>query len=85
MRQSKTSKKYAKAPRNDGTPDKEVTVRIRGGSVAISQKDSVILTRGLRSGGENQEAINMEEGRSGCLPVGPAESVSHQSKGLGLV
>ena len=54
MRQSKTSKKYAKAPRNDGTPDKEVTVRIRGGSVAISQKDSVILTRGLRLGGENQ-------------------------------
>lgn len=74
-----------KLPETTVRQTKKSQFRIRGGSVAISQKDSVILTRGLRSGGENQEAINMEEGRSGCLPVGPAESVSHQSKGLGLV
>ena len=73
-----------KLPETTVRQTKKSQFRIRGGSVAISQKDSVILTRGLRSGGENQEAINME-GRSGCLPVGPAESVSHQSKGLGLV
>ena len=47
--------------------------RIRGGSVAIWQKDSVVLAQSLEvsSQGRESEAVNMEEGRSGCLSVGP--------------
>ena len=43
-----------KLPETTVRQTKKSQFRIRGGSVAISQKDSVILTRGLRSGGENQ-------------------------------
>ena len=48
--------------------------RIRGGSVAIGQKkNSVVLAQSLEvsSQGRESEAVNMEEGRSGCLSVGP--------------